>query len=557
MDNFAIAENFDLLAKLMDINGENSFRSKTYSIAAFNIEKLPMQLKDTPREKLFTIKGIGDSIGKKVTEMLDTGKLAVLEEYIQQTPPGVIEMLNIKGIGPKKIHTIWKEMGLESIGELQYACNENRLTLYKGFGEKTQANVLESIAFYFQSQGHFLYAQLEDIFPQVDGYLKKLFSPEKVRVTGNYRRQSVTIEEMEYVILETKEFIKPKFQTAQPPELLEETSDSLLYKLRNGLKLRLYTGGTNRAEELFKTTGNTEFLEAFNKAFPKLKYKGDESEEDEVVFTKAGIAYIPPCMRETAAVIEKAKANKLPELIQPEDVRSIIHSHSNWSDGSNTLEEMADACIKQGFEYLVISDHSQTAGYANGLKEDRIKAQHKQVDELNKQLKPFKIFKSIESDILNDGALDYPDAVLKTFDLVIASVHSNLKMTEEKAMARLIKAIENPYTRILGHMTGRLLLSRNGYPVDHKKIIDACKANNVVIEINAHPRRLDIDWRWIDMAINKGVLLSVNPDAHFIEGYKDVKYGVFAGQKGGLTKEWNLSSFGLKEFEKWLADKKN
>ncbi|MFN8290600.1 MAG: PHP domain-containing protein [Chitinophagaceae bacterium] len=555
MDNSAIADNFDLLAKLMDINGENSFKTKTYAVAAFNIEKLPMQLKDTPREKLFGIKGIGDSVGKKVIEMLDTGKLAVLEEYIQKTPPGVTEMLNIKGIGPKKIHTIWKEMGIESIGELQYACNENRLTLYKGFGEKTQANVLESIAFYFQSQGHFLYAQLEEVFPQVEGYLKKIFSPDKVRVTGHYRRQALTIEELEFIVLEPNEHVKPKFLTAQPPELLEENPDSLLYKLKNGLKLRLYTGGTNRAAELFRTTGESSFLEAFRHAFPDLKYKGDESAEDEVLFSKAGIPYIPPCMRETAEVIGKAKAGKLPVLIQPGDIRSIIHSHSNWSDGTNTLEEMADACIKQGFEYLVISDHSQTAGYANGLKEDRIRAQHKQIDELNQQRAPFKIFKSIESDILNDGSLDYPDTVLKTFDLVIASVHSNLKMTEEKAMSRLIKAIENPYTRILGHMTGRLLLSRNGYPVDHKKIIEACKANNVVIEINAHPRRLDIDWRWIDYAISKGVLLSINPDAHFIEGYKDVKYGVLAGQKGGLTKEWNLSSFGLKEFEQWLKKK--
>lgn len=555
MDNSAIADNFDLLAKLMDINGENSFKTKTYSIAAFNIEKLPMQLKNTPRDQLFSIKGIGDSVGRKVVEMLDTGKLEALSEYIQKTPPGVIEMLNIKGIGPKKIHTIWKEMGIESIGELQYACNENRLMLYKGFGEKTQQNVLESIQFYFQSQGHFLYAQLDPVFPQVDGYLKKLFGAEKVIVTGNYRRQAVTIEEMEFVVLEKNETIKPRFQSAQPPELLEETSNSLVFKLKNGLKLKLYTGGTNRAEELFKTTGNTEFLEAFAKAYPGLKYKGDETEEDEIVFTKAGIDYIPPCMRETAEVIGLAKNKKLPRLIQPGDVKSIIHSHSTWSDGSNTLEEMADECIKRGLEYLVISDHSQTAGYANGLKEDRIIAQHKQIDSINSQLAPFKIFKSIESDILNDGSLDYPEHVLKTFDLVIASVHSNLKMTEEKAMSRLIKAIENPYTRILGHMTGRLLLSRNGYPVDHKKIIEACAANKVVIEINAHPRRLDIDWKWIGYAMEKGVMLSINPDAHFLSGYDDVKYGVLAAQKGGLTKEWNLSSLELREFEEWLNKK--
>lgn len=555
MDNAAIADNFDLLAKLMDIHGENSFKTRTYGAAAFNIEKMPVPLKDTPREKLFSIKGIGESVGKKVVEMLDTGQLGLLNEYIRNTPPGVIEMLNIKGIGPKKIHTIWKEMGLESIGELQYACQENRLMLYKGFGEKTQQNVLESIEFYFASQGHFLFAQLEEIYPQVETYLQKIFSPDTVRVTGNYRRHSLTIEELEFVILEPNEVIKPKFQTAQPPELLEETPHSLLFKLKNGLKLRLHSGGSNRAKTLFDTTGSTEFLEAFYKRYQGIDCRGDETENDEILFGKAGIAFIPPYLRESAAILDQAKKEQLPEVIQPGDIRAIIHSHSNWSDGSNTLEEMAAESIRRGHAYLVISDHSQTAGYANGLKEDRVRAQHAQIDQLNKQLAPFRIFKSIESDILNDGSLDYPETVLKTFDLVIASVHSNLKMTEEKAMTRLLKAIENPYTRILGHMTGRLLLSRNGYPVDHKKIIEACAANQVVIEINAHPRRLDIDWRWIGYAMEKGVLLSINPDAHFISGYDDVKYGVLAAQKGGLTKAHNLSSFGLKEFERWLQSK--
>lgn len=556
MENAAIADNFSLLSRLMDIHGENSFKSKTYSIAAFNIEKLPVQLKETPREKLFSIKGIGDSIGRKVIEMLDTGRLLVLDEIIANTPPGVIEMLNIKGIGPKKIHTIWKEMGIESIGELLYACNENRLTLYKGFGEKTQQNVQESIEFYFQNQGHFLYAQLNEIFPQINNYLKKIFSPGKVEVTGRYRRQELTIEELEFVVLETNEIVKPKFQTVQPPELLEENERSLLFKLKNGLKLRLYTGGSSMAAELFNTTGTEEFLQAFKSVFPELKYDLQETDNDRSVFEKAGIPYILPCLRETSAIIEKAKQTKLPELIQNKDIRAIIHSHTNWSDGTNSLEEMAQECIKRGYEYLVISDHSQTAAYANGLKEDRILAQHKQIDELNQQLAPFKIFKSIESDILNDGSLDYPETVLKTFDLVIASVHSNLKMTEEKAMSRLLKAIENPYTTILGHMTGRLLLSRNGYPVDHKKIIDACLVNQVVIEINAHPRRLDMDWRWIDYAMERGVLLSINPDAHFPEGFNDVKFGVLAAQKGGLIKEKNLSSFSLAEFETWLRNRK-
>lgn len=551
MDNSAIADNFDLLAKLMDIHGENSFKSKTYAVAAFNIEKLPMQLKDTPREKLFSIKGIGDSVGRKVIELLDTGKMEALSTLISNTPPGVIEMLNIKGIGPKKIHTIWKEMEIESLGELLYACNENRLTLFKGFGEKTQANVQEAIEFYFLNQGHFLYAQLEEIFPQVENYLKKLFGTNKVAVTGAYRRQSLTIEELEFVVTGTNEAIKPKFITAQPPELLEENENNLLYKLKNGLKLRLYTGQEDIVEKQFLTTGNKEFTEAFQKTFPGISLSGHATEES--IFESAKIPFILPCLREDDAIIEKAKKKQLPELIQTADIRSIIHSHSNWSDGSNTIEEMAQECIKRGYEYLVISDHSQTAFYANGLKEDRILEQHRYVDELNIKLAPFKIFKSIESDILNDGSLDYPEAVLKSFDLVIASVHSNLKMNEEKATARVLKAVENPYTTILGHMTGRLLLSRNGYPLDHKKIIDACAANHVVIELNAHPRRLDIDWKWIGYALEKGVLISIDPDAHYLEGFDDVKFGVLAAQKAGLPRACNLSSFTLKEFETWLG----
>ena len=556
MDNAAIADNFSLLSKLMDIHGENSFKTKTYSIAAYHIEQLPGPLKDTPRDKLFTIKGIGDSIGKKVIEMLDTGQLAVLNEYLEKTPAGVIELLNIKGIGPKKIHTIWKEMGIESPGELLYACNENRLTLYKGFGEKTQINIQEAIEFFLSNQGSFLYAQIEVLFPQVDGYLKKLFGSDKVRVTGAYRRQESIIDELEFIIMADNNSIKPKFQTAQPPELLEETENSILYKLKNGVKLRFYTGVKNRAEQLFITTGNKEFVESFQQAYPGLKYKGDESEEDEIIFEKAKIKYIPPYLRESETVIEKAKANKLPVVLQVSDIKSIIHNHSNWSDGPNTIEEMANECIKRGYEYFVISDHSKSAFYAKGLSEERIREQHKYIDELNKKLKPFKIFKSIECDILNDGSMDYTDDILATFDLVIASVHSNLKMTEEKAMTRVLRAISNPYVTILGHMTGRLLLSRNGYPLDHKKVIDTCIANSVVIELNAHPRRLDIDWKWIEYATRNGGIISINPDAHFLEGFDDVKYGVLSAQKGGLTKEQNLSSYSLKQFEDFLQKRK-
>jgi DNA polymerase (family 10) len=245
------------------------------------------------------------------------------------------------------------------------------------------------------------------------------------------------------------------------------------------------------------------------------------------------------------------------ELIQASDIKGIIHSHSTWSDGMETIELMAKAAMDKGFEYLVISDHSQSAYYANGLTPERIAMQHLEVDAINAKLMPhFKVFKSIEADILGDGRLDYNDDILATFDLVIASVHSNLKMTLEKAMERVMTAIRNPYTTILGHPTGRLLLSREGYPLDHKKVIDACAEHGVVIEINAHPRRLDLDWRWIEYAAEKGVLLSIDPDAHSVAGYKDIYYGVMSAQKGGLIKERNLSSYTLKEFEAFLERRK-
>ncbi len=556
MDNYFIADQFSMLSKLMDIHGENSFKSKSYAAAAFNIEKLPEQLTEIPADKLSSLKGIGDSLSKKITEIIETGKLQVLDDLIQKTPAGVLEMLNIKGIGPKKITTIWKEMEIESLGELLYACNENRLLLYKGFGEKTQKNVQDAIEYYLQNQGSFLYAQVDALFPGIKNYLEKSFSPAAVAVTGAYRRQDLTIDELEFVIAKPNADIKPVFQTAQPPELLEEKEDTLVYKLKNGLKLRLYTGNTNLSQQLFLTTGPVAFTAEFTKQYPKVVAAVSKENNDITLFSGAGISYIPPYLRASENIIEKAQADKLPIVIKENEIKGIIHSHSNWSDGSHTVEEMAGACIAKGYEFLVISDHSKSAFYANGLQEERIREQHKYVDELNEKLKPFKIFKSIESDILNDGSLDYADPILATFDLIIASVHSNLKMPQEKATARLLKAIENPYTTILGHMTGRLLLSRKGYPVDHEKIIDACAANQVVIELNAHPRRLDIDWSFIQKALEKNVLISIDPDAHTIEGYDDCRYGILAAQKGGLTREKNLSSYSLQEFESFLKKRK-
>ena len=554
MTNAAISDNFSLLSKLMDIHNENSFKAKSYAIAAFTVDKLPEELSVLPKEKIFSIKGIGESAGQKIIEQLETGALKILEEYIQKTPEGVIEMLQkIKGLGPKKISTIWKEMEIESIGELLYACNENRLTLYKGFGEKTQESVKKSIEFYLNALGSYLYAQIESYAVAFTTSLQHYFKDYNIELTGAFKRQFSVIEELEWITTLPIEQLK-NFFTINGYAVEEETSSHIVFKGNENVVLKFYT--TNKTtfySKIFQHSCSDEFLQKWTNEFGSITEENFESEEQ--IFIKKNVEFIPSYRREEARIIELAKQKNVPKEIQESDIRAIIHSHSKWSDGSNSLEEMATAAITRGLEYLVISDHSKTAFYANGLQVERVLAQHQEIEELNKKLAPFKIFKSIESDILNDGSLDYDDEILKQFDLVIASIHSNLSMSEDKAMFRLITAIENPYTTILGHLTGRLLLSRNGYPVNHQKIIDACAANNVVIELNAHPRRLDIDWRFINAALDKNVLISINPDAHSIDGFDDCRFGVLSAQKTLLTKEQNLSSFSLQQFESFLKKK--
>lgn len=555
MDNYIIADNLSLLAKLMDIHGDNSFKAKSFANAAFQIEKLTVPLQETPHDAIFRIKGIGESTGKSVIEMLQTGRFGLLEEYLQKTPPGILEMMRIKGIGPKKIATIWKELEIETLGELLYACNENRLLLFKGFGQKTQESIKQSIEFFLSNRERFLYAEVEAVAAQLEAMFSQIFAPAPVALTGAFRRQQPVIDELEIVIGVPAEKVAEQLKDLEGLTRLDNTDDAIILKYQEQIKVVVY--GVDQpqfARKLFVTTGNDAFLEQFRAHAASAL--DTEADSEEAIFTKAGLPFIPPCMREGAGEIALAAANTLPELIQTGDIKGIIHSHSQWSDGLQSLEDMAKAARDQGFEYLVISDHSRSAFYANGLQPERIIAQHQQIDQLNSQLAPFRIFKSIEADILNDGSLDYPDDILRSFDLVIASVHSNLKMPEDKAMARLLKAIANPYTTILGHMTGRLLLSRNGYPVDHEAIIDACVAHDVIIELNAHPRRLDIDWQWIPSAIRKGALLSIDPDAHAVAGYQDIRYGTLAAQKGGLSREKNLSSFTKAELEAFLLQRK-
>ena len=558
MDNKTISRTFRLLSNLMELHKENPFKTKSVANAAIKIDKLPYPIQSKSLEEIGQIDGLGKSMSAKVWELLQTGEMADLKAFITKTPEGIMEMLQIKGIGPKKIVIIWKDLGIETVGELYYACNENRLIEAKGFGLKTQEEIKKVIEFKMATQGKFLYAQAEHYVESLQEelllWLSQFEDTPLVAVAGDYRRRCEIIDCVNLVV-----GTKSPAETAERLYLFNtlpfEASESMQFTATAAFGLRVHLTFVASEEyplKLFKATGNDKHV----CDVLALADNGPFATE-QAIYEQAGLDFIEPELREGYNEIQLARDKQLPALIRYNDIKGALHNHSTWSDGVHTLEQMATYCKNDlQLEYLGICDHSRSAFYANGLNEQRVYAQHQEINALNEKLAPFKIFKGIESDILNDGSLDYPDDILKTFDFVVASVHSNLRMDEEKATARLIKAVENPYTTILGHPTGRLLLSRKGYPVDYKKVIDACAANQVVIEVNANPLRLDLDWRWQRYALEKGVLLSINPDAHRMEGFHDMHYGTLVARKGGLSADKCLNAFSLEAITAYFNNKK-
>jgi DNA polymerase (family 10) len=513
-------------------------------------------------EELTGLEGIGKGIAAKIYELCTTKQFSELNELLDKTPKGIIEMLSIKGIGPKKVRTIWKELQIEDKESLLLACNENKISALKGFGEKTQEAIKLALVFTEAHKEKFLYAEIEESALQLEKDIKELQISEFVSLSGEVRRKLEIIDLLQIVIGHNDP--EKVFKELEKIScLLKDDRISAPFVWRGNGPLGIKTEiricpKENFTNYLFLHSASPEHLKSEAKEeknfFHFIKSEKFNSEED--LYKVLGLQYIEPEMREGMGELELARMHKIPELVRYTDLKGILHNHSTYSDGSHTLEEMALYCKELGFEYLGISDHSKTAFYAGGLQENKVLEQQKEIDQLNIKLAPFRIFKGIESDILNDGALDYDDKILASFDFIVASIHSNLKMTEEKATSRLITAIENPYTTMLGHATGRLLLKREAYPIDHKKVIDACAENNVIIEINANPRRLDMDWRWVRYAIEKGVMISINPDAHEKAGYLDMHYGVYIGRKAGLSKELTFNALSLTEIEKHFFAKK-
>jgi DNA polymerase (family 10) len=556
MENKPIAGRLKLLAQLMELHEQNSFKIRSVANAAFKVDKLPFKLSSKSTEEITQIDGIGKSIAAYIKELLETGSIKDLEDLLQATPEGVIEMLHIKGIGPKKVAVIWRDLGIENTGELYYACNENRLVEAKGFGIKTQNEIKRVLEFRMASNGKFLYAQAKHEADELMLILRGMFPGALLEFAGDYRRCCEVISELTIVLgsrdaelvlnnLETSTVLNKI--TVKDFHINGETANGLLVDIIVTEKRLFY-------RDLFAYTGNEEHV---NAVMERINDLVDQPEGEDFIYKKASLPWMPPELREGTAFINKAEVNNLPDLIDFYDLKGALHNHSTWSDGINTLEEMALYCRDEmKLNYLGICDHSKSAFYAKGLSMERVLQQQEEIDYLNKKIADFHIFKGIESDILSDGSLDYPDEILERFDFIVASVHSNIKMDKEKATTRIIKAIENPHTTILGHPTGRLLLSRKGYEIDYEKVIDACAANNVAIEINANPFRLDLDWRWYQYAIEKGVWLSINPDAHRVEGFKDMAYGVLAARKGGLTKENCLNALDLQRLQEIFSSKK-
>ncbi|AHJ98866.1 helix-hairpin-helix domain-containing protein [Hymenobacter swuensis] len=569
MDNRALIRAFRLTAQLMELHEENPFKIRAYEGTANALEQLSVPVADLDRTGLPDRTGLSKTAAAKVAEMLDTGSFEELTRLLAATPPGVIELLGIKGIGPKKIRSLWKELGIEGPEQLREAAQNDEVSKLKGFGQKTQQAILEALDFTDQSRGKLLYPQAEELAHDLLSRLEATPGVEQAAVAGEVRRRLETVETVTLVAAAT--------QPAAVHQLLNtldgltaDPSRSGPFAWRgtataSGVKVEIILVAapdfTNQfllstAAEAHLSEALTQELQPGQPATLRQWLKRERFATEPALYQRAGLQYVEPELREGLGELALARENKLLPLLEDADLRGSLHNHSTYSDGSHTLREMATFLRDQGYEYLGICDHSQAAHYANGLPPERVRQQQREIDELNQELAPFRIFKGIESDILSDGSLDYPPAVLKTFDFIVASVHSNLKMDERKATARVLRAIENPYTTMLGHPTGRLLLRREGYPLNHKAVIDACAQHKVIIEINANPWRLDLDWRWVRYALDQGVQLSINPDAHHTNGYADMRYGVFMGRKGGLTKDMTFNAKSVDEIAAYFAERK-
>jgi len=567
MDKREIAEILNNIGMLLEISGESFFKSKAYYQAARTIELLDEDIEVLIKEdRLKDIKGFGKALTQKINELVTTGRLEYYEKLKESVPPGLLDMLRIQGLGPKKIRTIYENLGITTLGELKYACLENRLARLPGFGDRTQAKVLEGIENLGKYAGQFYYFHAMNLAQQLKKSLEDSGLVIRCSEGGSLRRKKETVKDIDILASSNNASELMEIFTNHPLVVQVtskgDTKSSVFLKDGIAADLRVVSD-EEYPYALHHFTGSKEHNTALRHIAKQQGIKVNEyglfkedklikCETEEDIFKVFCMSYIPPELRENNGEFEAAREGVIPELIDTKDIRGIFHVHTNYSDGSNSIEDLVKACIERGYSYLGISDHSQTAYYAGGLKPDDIKRQHEEIDRLQNKYPEFLILKGIELDILPDGSLDYDDEILSSFDFTIASVHSSFLLDEEKMTERVIKAIKNKYVTILGHPTGRILLSREPIKINMNEVIKTAAKENVVLEINANPHRLDLDWRFCKAAKEEGCRFVISPDAHRIDGLDDVAYGVNVARKGWLTSIDVINTLEGKQLQKLL-----
>ncbi len=570
-DKLAVAHILEEIGILLELTGANPFKCRAYHNAARTIRSIPEDLSElVANGALSRIKGIGDTLAEQISTLVREGRLPLHRELLSTFPPGFLDLLQIPGLGPKKLKILFDELGVESIGELEYACQENRLVDLEGFGTLTQQNLLEGIARLRRFQGRFLLSQGRTVGEDLVTAIAAFPEVRQAALAGSLRRWRETVKDVDLVASSEKpgRVMRRFVEMPQIEEIIAQGPSKSSVLLKNGMQVDLRCVAPEEfSSALLHFTGGREHNAALRglarKEGMKLNeyglFRGGEriaggSEED--LYRALGLSWIPPELREDRGELEAAGAGGLPDLVRVEDLRGVFHVHTNASDGSATLGELVAAARERGWKFIGICDHSRSAAYAHGLDIERVHAQWREIDSLNAELEDFRIFKGIEADILADGRLDYPDEVLRGFDFVIASIHSRFKLGREEQTERLLRAVAHPCTTMLGHLTGRLLLARDGYQVDAEAVIDAAVASGVVLELNANPHRLDIDWRYLRRVKDRGGLVAINPDAHAVAGLDDVLYGIGAARKGWLEAADVLNTRKAAEVAAWFETRK-
>jgi DNA polymerase (family 10) len=549
MDKEEIIKTLKEISVLLELKNENPFKIRAYQNSARTLETSDIELnKDLKIEDLKSIKGIGLHIAEKIKTLIDTGRLKYYEELKESVPPGLVEMLAIPTMGPKKIKYLFDNLGISNIGELEYACIENRLVDLPNFGKKTQENILKGIEVLKKFKGKFLFAGVIEEAEKIHKKIENFKYIKRASLAGSVRRKKEIVKDIDIVAsTDNPEKVMDFFTTLDEAEdIIAKGDTKSSIRLKSGINVDIRTvEDFQYPYALHHFTGSKEHNTAMRTAAKKDNIKMNEyglfkndrfikCSDEKDIFAFFSMDWIPPELRENFGEIEAAKNKTLPKLIEEKDIKGIFHIHTTYSDGKSSIEQICGQLIKSGFMYAGISDHSKTASYAGGMKNEDVEQYFKEIDKLNLKYSGFKIFKGIESDILLDGSLDYSDKILSGFDFIIAAIHSSFNLSEERMTERIIKAIENRFTTMIAHPTGRLLLARDAYKVDIIRVINAAAENYVDIELNASPFRLDLDWRMCKYAKEKGVKIFINPDAHSLKDLYDYKFGVNIARKGWL-----------------------